>query len=255
MPLRLNLQCPSAFWLNVERHYSTVEGSTVVDSCSESFVSFSNRRPLSSLDFVVFNCFRRANVTLADFLPVHTGYETASDTKRLVKSDRMLEERKTMTTDAGRRPVGDNQNSLTVGNRSHSPVHTYNRDGAMRFDGNSGAEVNYEPNSFNGPTEVPDYRERPRTISGSVDRHDHRLDSDYYTQPGNLFRLMAPDARERLIGNIVASMKSVPRPIQELQVQHFYKADPDYGSGVARGLGLNWNESSYADSKLAAANK
>jgi catalase len=64
-----------------------------------------------------------------------------------------------------------------------------------------------------------------------------------------------PDARKRLIGNIVASMKSVPRRIQELQVQHFYKADPDYGSGVARGLGLNWNESSYADSKPAAANK
>ncbi len=45
----------------------------------------------------------------------------------------------------------------------------------MRFDGNSGAEVNYEPNSFNGPTEVPDYRERPRTINGSVGRHDHHL--------------------------------------------------------------------------------
>ena len=62
----------------------------------------------------------------------------------------------------------------------------------MRFDGNSGSEVNYEPNSFNGPTEDPAYRERPRTITGSVDRHNHRLDSDYYTQPGNLFRLMPP---------------------------------------------------------------
>ena len=46
------------------------------------------------------------------------------------------------------------------------------------------------------------------------------------------------DARERLIGNIVASMKSVPQRIQELQVQHFYKADPAYGDGVAGGLGL-----------------
>ncbi|MGC0773584.1 MAG: hypothetical protein WB543_11665 [Candidatus Acidiferrum sp.] len=26
---------------------------------------------------------------------------------------------------------------------------------------------------------------------------------------------------------------------QELQIQHFYKADPAYGSGVAKGLGLN----------------
>jgi catalase len=34
-------------------------------------------------------------------------------------------------------------------------------------------------------------------------------------------------------------MKSVPRRIQELQVQHFYKADPAYGTGVAKGLELN----------------
>jgi len=87
--------------------------------------------------------------------------------------------------------------------------------------------------------EDPAYRERPRTISGAVDRHNHRLDNDYYSQPGNLFRLMTADARKRLIGNIVASMQSVPLRIQELQIQHFYKADPEYGRGVAQGLGLN----------------
>jgi len=31
----------------------------------------------------------------------------------------------------------------------------------------------------------------------------------------------------------------VPQRIQELQIQHFYKADPAYGTGVAKGLGLN----------------
>jgi hypothetical protein len=30
-----------------------------------------------------------------------------------------------------------------------------------------------------------------------------------------------------------------PRRIQELQVQHFYKADPDYSTGVAKGLGFD----------------
>jgi catalase len=179
----------------------------------------------------------------------------------------MSEEHKRMTTDAGR-PVGDNENSLTVGphryrlgvnydrlpvNKPQCPVQTYNRDGLMRFDGNSGSEVNYEPNSFNGPTEDPAYRERPRTITGSVDRHNHRLDSDYYTQPGNLFRLMAPGARERLIGNIVASMQSVPQRIQELQIEHFYKAAAAYGTGVAKGLGLNCNESNSTQSNAATA--
>ncbi len=77
-----------------------------------------------------------------------------------------------------------------------------------------------------------------KEVAGTVDRHNHRLDSDYHTQPGNLFRLMTADAKQRLIGNIVASMSSVPRRIQELQIQHFYKADPAYGAGVAKGLGL-----------------
>ena len=123
----------------------------------------------------------------------------------------------------------------------------------MRFDGNSGSAPNYEPNSFGGPAEDPAYRERPRTISGSVDRHNHRIDSDYYSQPGNLFRLMKPDARERLVGNIVASMKSVPQRIQELQTRHFYKADPAYGRGVAKGLGLHIENLLAADGKVVAA--
>jgi catalase len=123
----------------------------------------------------------------------------------------------------------------------------------MRFDGNSGSEPNYEPNSFGGPKEDPAYRERPKEVSGTVDRHNHRLDSDYYSQPGNLFRLMKPDARERLIGNIVGSMKSIPKRIQELQIQHFYKADPAYGGGVAKGLGLNIDAIIGAQTKLTAA--
>jgi catalase len=151
--------------------------------------------------------------------------------------DKMLQARLISYPDAHRYRLGVNYDGLPI-NKPQCPVHTYNRDGAMRFDGNHGAQPNYEPNSFGGPKENPQYRERPKEVAGTVDRHNHRLDSDYYTQPGNLFRLMTADAKERLIGNIVASMSSIPRRIQELQVQHFYKADPAYGTGVAKGLGL-----------------
>ena len=84
--------------------------------------------------------------------------------------------------DAHRYRLSVNYDSLPV-NKSQCPFHTYNRDGAI-FDGNSGSSVNYEPNSFGGPTRDPAFRERPRSISGTVDRHNHRLDGDYYTQPG-----------------------------------------------------------------------
>jgi len=166
--------------------------------------------------------------------------------------DKMLQARLISYPDAHRYRLGANYDSLPV-NKPQCPFHTYNRDGAMRFDGNSGAAANYEPNSFNGPTQDPAFRERPRTITGSVDRHNHRLDADYYTQPGNLFRLMKPDARERLIGNIVASMKSVPQRIQELQIQHFHEADPAYGAGVAKGLGLDIQKVLTSRNQVAAA--
>ena len=166
--------------------------------------------------------------------------------------DKMLQARLISYPDAHRYRLGVNYDSLPV-NKPQCPYHTYNRDGAMRFEGNGGSAVNYEPNSFDGPTEDPAYRERPKTITGSVDRHNHRLDSDYFTQPGNLFRLMAPDARERLIGNIVASMKSIPQRIQELQIRHFYKADPAYGIGVAKGLGLDIKAVLASNGKVAAA--
>jgi len=153
----------------------------------------------------------------------------------------MLQARLISYPDAHRYRLGVNYDSLPV-NKPQCPVHTYNRDGAMRFDGNSGSAPNYEPNSFHGPAEDPAYRERARTISGSVDRHNHRLDGDYYSQPGNLFRLMKPDAQKRLIGNIVGTMASIPREIQERQIRHFFKADPNYGRGVAEGLGLKLDE-------------
>ena len=183
--------------------------------------------------------------------------QAAFDPKNIVPGmgyspDKMLQARLISYPDAHRYRIGVNYDALPV-NKPQCPVHTYHRDGAMRFDGNSGSAPNYEPNSFHGPAEGPAYRERPRTIHSSVDRHNHRLDDDYYTQPGNLFRLMTPEERERLIGNIVASMKTVPAHIQERQLWHFKKADPAYGAGVARGLGLDIKDIDIPNHKEVAA--
>lgn len=151
--------------------------------------------------------------------------------------DKMLQFRIVSYADAHRYRLGVNYDSLPV-NRPHVPVHTYHRDGSMRFDDNAGGAVNYEPNSFGGPHEDTRYKEPPLKLSGDADRYDHREGNDDYTQAGNLFRLMTPDAQARLIANLVDSMKSVPRVIQERQVRHFSQADPAYGEGVAKGLEL-----------------
>jgi catalase len=152
--------------------------------------------------------------------------------------DKMLQFRIFAYADAHRyRLGGANYADLPV-NKARCPVHTYHRDGSMRFDGNYGGAVNYEPNSFDGPMEDSGLKEPPLRISGDADRYDHRVGNDDYTQAGNLFRLMKPDEKRRLIENIVNAMKPVPRYIQERQIQHFLKADPEYGMGVAKGLGL-----------------
>jgi catalase len=54
--------------------------------------------------------------------------------------------------------------------------------------------------------------------------------------------LMNADQKSQLIANLVGALKTVPRVIQVRQTGHFYKADPDYGSNVAMGLGIAIDE-------------
>jgi catalase len=153
--------------------------------------------------------------------------------------DKMLQARLVSYPDAHRYRVGTNYESLPVNRPKATEAHTYHRDGSMRFDANGGKSPNYEPNSFGGPKENPKYREIPIHMSGEpADRYNHREGNDDYKQAGDLFRLMGHDAQQRLIQNIVGSMQGIPEHIQKLQISHFYKADPQYGLGVAAGLGL-----------------
>ncbi len=151
--------------------------------------------------------------------------------------DKVLQARLLSYPDAHRYRIGINYAALPV-NKPRCPVHTYHRDGHMRFDGNGGGAVNYQPNSFGGPADDAGYREPPLRISGEADRHDHRAGNDDYGQAGDLFRLMSEEQQAQLVGNIVGAMRPVPREIQVRQIGHFAKADAEYGRRVAEGLGI-----------------
>ncbi|WNF25270.1 catalase KatA [Mesobacillus jeotgali] len=154
-----------------------------------------------------------------------------------VSPDKMLQGRLFAYADAHRYRVGANHQHLPI-NRPKSEVNSYQRDGQMRFDGNGGKSVNYEPNSFGGPTEVKEHKQASFPVSGIAENvgYDH---NDHYTQAGDLYRLMSEEERERLVANIVAAMKPVQRDdIKLRQIGHFYKADPEYGTRIAQGLGL-----------------
>jgi len=155
--------------------------------------------------------------------------------------DKMLQARIFSYPDAHRYRIGVNYQSLPV-NAPRCPVMHYQRDGAMRFDGNFGRALNYEPNSFNGPKECPAFAEPALKVSGDADRYNHRAGNDDYTQAGNLFRLFDAAQRARLFGNIARHMAGVPVEIQLRQICHFFRADPAYGLGVAQALGLDISE-------------
>ena len=151
--------------------------------------------------------------------------------------DKMLQARILSYPDAHRYRIGINYAALPV-NKPQCPVHTYHRDGQTRFDGNEGGIVNYQPNSFDGPVDNASSKEPPLRIQGDADRYDHHVGNEDYKQAGDLYRLLSADQRTALISNLVGALAAVPRFIQIRQIVHFYRADADYGSRVATGLGV-----------------
>ena len=151
--------------------------------------------------------------------------------------DRMLQARLFSYGDAQRYRLGVNHHQIPV-NAPRCPVHSFHRDGTMRVDGNAGSTLHYEPNSYAEWQEQPEFREPPLPIDGAADRWNHRVDQDYYSQPGALFGLMSPAQRQTLFDNTARALGDADEKIKRRHVENCAKADPAYGAGVARALGL-----------------
>ncbi len=155
--------------------------------------------------------------------------------------DKMLQGRLFSYGDAQRYRLGVNHNHIPV-NAPRCPVHSYHRDGAMRVDGNFGSTIGYEPNSKEEWQEQPDFSEPPMSLSGAAARWDHREDDDYYSQPGNLFRLMNAEQQQALFNNTAGSIGGASIEVQKRHISNCLKADPAYGEGIAKALGLSLND-------------
>ncbi|MDI6796810.1 MAG: catalase [Desulfatibacillaceae bacterium] len=157
--------------------------------------------------------------------------------------DKMLQGRLFSYGDAQRYRLGVNHHLIPV-NQARCPVHSYHRDGAMRVDGNYGSTLAYEPNSYDQWQEQPEFAEPPLALEGAADHWNHREDDDYYSQPGKLFRLMTPEQQQVLFDNTARAMGDAPKQIKLRHINNCMKADPAYGAGVAKALGLNPDEAS-----------
>ena len=100
-----------------------------------------------------------------------------------------------------------------------------------------------EPNSYGEWQDSPDMKEPPLKVTGEVYNYNEReYDDDYYSQPGDLFRLMPAEEQQLLFENTARAMGDSELFIKQRHVRNCYKADPAYGTGVAKALGIDLQE-------------
>jgi len=156
--------------------------------------------------------------------------------------DKMLQGRLFSYGDAQRYRLGINHHQIPV-NASRCPfLNMFHRDGQMRVDGNYGSTLGYEPNSYGEWQEQPEFKEPALKIDGAADHWNHREDDDYYTQPGDLFRIMNKEQQQVLFENTARNMGDSPKEIKIRHIKNCLQADEAYGKGVATALGISMND-------------
>lgn len=153
--------------------------------------------------------------------------------------DKMLQGRLFSYGDTQRYRLGVNHHQIPV-NAPKCPFHSYHRDGQMRVDGNRGATLAYEPNSYGEWQEQPKFREPELELQGGAWNWSFREDDDdYFTQPSLLFRLMTPAQQQVLFENTARAMGDAPEEIKIRHIGNCMKADPEYGKGVAKAMKID----------------
>ena len=144
--------------------------------------------------------------------------------------------------DTHRYRIGPNYLQLPV-NRPQSEVHSYSKDGAMRYRHNGDQPV-YAPNSYGGPKAGGEqFADAGWSVSGELLRSayvSHEADTDF-VQVGEFYRkALSQEDRDHLVGNIVGHLsEGVEGFIQERAVGLWRQVDEGFGMRIAAGLGLS----------------
>lgn len=193
-----------------------------------------------------------ADVEQAAFAPAHVVDGIS------YSPDKMLQGRILSYPDAHRYRLGANYEQLPV-NRCPFAVNNYQRDGAMRLDGNHGGNPNYFPNSFDNIVPDEAYKGVPLELDSNIGGWFNRNaegENDHYSQPGAFYRNVLNDEGKRnIVHNIIAAMSGISGPkrdeIINRQLCHFFRADVGLGMSVAAGLGVKLDAGSIPEHKIA----
>ncbi|MEU8686095.1 catalase [Streptomyces sp. NPDC048611] len=151
--------------------------------------------------------------------------------------DKMLLGRLFSYADTHRYRIGPNYAQLPP-NRPHAPVHSYAKDGPMRFEPSRAARP-YAPNSYGGPAaDTLRYGEPAGWETGGEmvrEAYTLRRDDDDFGQPGTMVRQVLDDAaRDRLVGNVAGHLlNGVSRPVLDRALQYWRNIDKNVGDRIA----------------------
>ncbi|MFT5134793.1 MAG: catalase [Gammaproteobacteria bacterium] len=154
--------------------------------------------------------------------------------------DKMLQARLIAYQDAHRYRLGVNHNQIPV-NAPRCPVHNYQRDGVMAgacpvtgAQSTPVADVNFYPNDRDeSPKPDSHYLEPPMPVEESawIGRHSQD-DEDYYSQAGDLYRLMSEAQKEMLTNTIAGGLSQADSSVQDRMLSYMAKADEEYAKRV-----------------------
>ncbi|MFD3423600.1 catalase [Streptomyces decoyicus] len=151
--------------------------------------------------------------------------------------DKMLLGRLFSYADTHRYRIGPNYAQLPP-NRPHAPVHSYAKDGPMRYEPSRAARP-YAPNSYGGPAaDTLRYGEPAGWETGGEmvrEAYTLRRDDDDFGQPGTMVRQVLDDAaRDRLVGNVSGHLlNGVSRPVLDRALQYWRNIDKNVGDRIA----------------------
>jgi catalase len=153
--------------------------------------------------------------------------------------DKMLQGRTFSYSDTQRYRVGPNYLQLPI-NAPRNQVATNQRGGQMSyhtdFAPGQNPHVNYEPSTLGGlkeaPKAGPDHTPRyeANLVRQKIDRRND------FKQAGDTYRNFEDWERDELINNLVNTLATCDKRIQDKMIEHFTLADADYGRRVAEGL-------------------
>lgn len=153
--------------------------------------------------------------------------------------DKLLQGRTFAYSDTQRYRVGANYLQLPI-NSPKKHVATNQEGGQMlyRVDRAEGQNphVNYEPSIMGGLKEAKqDGKDHTPHVEGDVKRE--AIDrTNNFGQAGETYRRFTEFERNELITNLVNTLSTCRKEIQDQMIENFTKADPDYGKRVAEGL-------------------